>query len=319
MAGELLFDEEIAQELRRNPRYSPAAKVELMEDGTVRGTALDLSTERFGQLSGHFGIVPGVFSTQLAMDSANMLIRRLPEAQGKVAQPVVLDKMAYKGLIHIGDPFTAEMKIDAIEGDEVKASGWVLGKDGEKAVTGAMTFELVDADEYFDREESALVAAAKVRERDPILLSKAGIEQRVLHRDPFLLVEEINRIKVEGKTVDFSEELYGYADSRGYGDPFMPPLLAIEAGAQPGAMLVRMMEPDPSKFVVLMSIQHADLGRVHFGSKMETDLEVSVWRGGQGRGQERVITPSGLLVASAALSFATVDENIIFPNGIPRR
>ena len=141
------------------------------------------------------------------------------------------------------------------------------------------------------------------------VLDKAGIEEILPHRDPFLLIDEVTVLepgsRVVARKAVHADEWYlaGHFPGR----PIMPGVLIVEAMAQTGAVAVLADETNRGKLALFAGIDDVRFKRiVEPGDELELTCELERVRGPIGRGKATA-TVDGELAARGTLTFAVTD------------
>jgi 3-hydroxyacyl-[acyl-carrier-protein] dehydratase len=142
------------------------------------------------------------------------------------------------------------------------------------------------------------------------MLDRAGIEEILPHRDPFLLLDEVVELEagvrvVARKRVREDEwYLAGHFPAR----PIMPGVLIVEAMAQTGAVAVLADEANRGKLALFAGIDDVRFKRiVEPGDELELTCDLERVRGPIGRGKATA-TVDGELAARGTLTFAVTDS-----------
>ena len=137
-------------------------------------------------------------------------------------------------------------------------------------------------------------------------LLKKDIEKIIPHRDPFLLVDEIEEIepgkKIKGIKNVSSDEYYfaGHFPN----DPIMPGVLQVETIAQVGAVAVLSIPGNEGKMVLFAGIDRVRFKRiVRPGDTLVIEVELENFKRniGKANGYAKV---NGKLACSAQIMFA---------------
>lgn len=142
------------------------------------------------------------------------------------------------------------------------------------------------------------------------VLDRAGIEEILPHRDPFLLLDEVLEldpgVRVVARKRVREDEWYlaGHFPDR----PIMPGVLIVEAMAQTGAVAVLADEANRGKLALFAGIDDVRFKRiVEPGDELELTCELERVRGPIGRGKATA-TVDGELAARGTLTFAVTDQ-----------
>ena len=137
-----------------------------------------------------------------------------------------------------------------------------------------------------------------------VVLDKAGIEEILPHRDPFLLLDEV--IELEPGTRVVARKTVTEEDCAGHfpGNPIMPGVKMVEALAQAGAVAVLYKEENRGKLALFAGIDDVRFKRVvRPGDVLTLECTVETVRGPIGRGKAKA-TVDGELAVRGTLTFA---------------
>lgn len=139
-----------------------------------------------------------------------------------------------------------------------------------------------------------------------VLMTKEQIMEVIPHRDPFLLIDEINEMEI-GKRVTATK--YIEPDSfwfKGHFPeyPVTPGVLLLEMCAQAGAVAMLSMPENKGKIGFFGGVREAKFRRqVLPGDKLDIEVEIIKIKGPVGVGKA-VATVDGQKAVSAEISFA---------------
>jgi 3-hydroxyacyl-[acyl-carrier-protein] dehydratase len=155
-------------------------------------------------------------------------------------------------------------------------------------------------------------AKAVERETKPYTLDVQAIMQRIPHRYPFLMVDQITDIVLDDSAVGIKNVTINEPFFPGHfpGRPVMPGVLIIEAMAQTAGVLVveTMGNPSPDRVVYFMTIDDARFRRpVLPGDRLELHVKKQRNRGPVWRFSGRAKV-SGVTVAEATYSAMIIDQ-----------
>ena len=141
-----------------------------------------------------------------------------------------------------------------------------------------------------------------------VALDRAGIEEILPHRDPFLLLDEVVEL-VPGERV-VARKRVTETDCAGHfpGNPIMPGVKMVEALAQAGAVAVLSEPENRGKLALFAGIDDVRFKRiVRPGDLLELSCILEAVRGPIGKGKVRA-TVDGELAVRGTLTFA-VDQS----------
>lgn len=123
-----------------------------------------------------------------------------------------------------------------------------------------------------------------------VLLNKEQIKEIIPHRDPFLLIDEINEMEI-GKSITgtkyVSEDEY-YFKGHFPQEPVMPGVLIVEALAQTGAVSILSMPEHKGKIAYFGGIKNAKFRqKVVPGDVLTLSVELGRVRSTAGTGTAR--------------------------------
>jgi 3-hydroxyacyl-[acyl-carrier-protein] dehydratase len=137
---------------------------------------------------------------------------------------------------------------------------------------------------------------------------RAGIEEILPHRPPFLLLDEV--LELEPGVRVLARKTVRDEDCAGHfpGNPIMPGVLMVEALAQAGAVAVLAEEEHRGKLALFAGIDSVRFKRlVRPGDELTLACELQQVRGPIGRGKARA-SVDGELAVRGELVFAVSDE-----------
>ena len=137
------------------------------------------------------------------------------------------------------------------------------------------------------------------------MLDKEQIKQIIPHRDPFLLIDEVEEMELGKRVV---AKKYIAPDSYWFqghfpGHPVTPGVLTIEMLAQAGAVAILSLEENQGKTAYFGGIKNCRFrGKVVPGDKLRLETKIIKQKGPLGIG-EAIASVDGKVVVSAELSF----------------
>ena len=137
-----------------------------------------------------------------------------------------------------------------------------------------------------------------------VALDRAGIEEILPHRDPFLLLDEVVELVPGARVV--ARKRVTQEDCAGHfpGNPIMPGVKMVEALAQAGAVAVLSEPENRGKLALFAGIDGVRFKRiVRPGDLLELTCDLEAVRGPIGRGKVRA-TVDGQLAVRGTLTFA---------------
>jgi 3-hydroxyacyl-[acyl-carrier-protein] dehydratase len=137
-----------------------------------------------------------------------------------------------------------------------------------------------------------------------VTLDRAGIEEILPHRDPFLLLDEVVELVPGARVV--ARKRVTQDDCAGHfpGNPIMPGVKMVEALAQAGAVAVLSEPENRGKLALFAGIDGVRFKRiVRPGDLLELTCDLEAVRGPIGRGKVRA-TVDGELAVRGTLTFA---------------
>jgi len=135
-------------------------------------------------------------------------------------------------------------------------------------------------------------------------LDRAGIEEILPHRPPFLLLDEVVELEPGARVV--ARKTVRDEDCAGHfpGNPIMPGVLMVEALAQAGAVAVLSLEENRGRLALFAGIDDVRFKRVvRPGDVLTLECSLETVRGPIGRGKARA-TVDGELAVRGTLTFA---------------
>ena len=138
-----------------------------------------------------------------------------------------------------------------------------------------------------------------------MLLNQDQIKEIIPHRDPFLLVDEIEEMEPGVRAVGYKSVTGEEGFFRGHFPeyPVMPGVLIIEALAQVGAVSVLSLEENKGKLAFFGGIDKAKFRRqVRPGDRLKLEVEIIKCKGPMGVGHA-LATVDGEKAAEAEIKF----------------
>lgn len=142
------------------------------------------------------------------------------------------------------------------------------------------------------------------------LMNQEEIQKIIPHRDPFLLIDEIEELEAGKRVVAIKQIAQDEFWFRGHfpGHPLTPGVLTIEMLAQAGAVCALSMPENRGRLAVFAGIDKAKFRRpVLPGDTVRLEVELIKLRGSFGVGKA-LATVDGQRAASAEITFALIDQ-----------
>ena len=140
------------------------------------------------------------------------------------------------------------------------------------------------------------------------MLNKSEIEKIIPHRDPFLMIDEVEQYVpgescVAYKNVRLEEPYFkGHFPS----NPIMPGVLIVESLAQAGAVAILSMEENKGKNAIFGGIDKIKFKKMVVpGDRLKLEVKIIKRKGPIGVG-EALATVDGKVAAKGELTFAVV-------------
>lgn len=141
-------------------------------------------------------------------------------------------------------------------------------------------------------------------------LNREQIKEIIPHRDPFLLVDEVEELVPGERCVALKHVQPDEYYFQGHfpGNPIMPGVLQIEALAQAGAIAALSLPENKGKLVLFAGIDGVRFKRIVLpGETVRLEVEMTRMRGAIGKG-EASATVEGELACKAILTFMIAER-----------
>lgn len=141
-------------------------------------------------------------------------------------------------------------------------------------------------------------------------LNREQIKEIIPHRDPFLLVDEVEELVPGERCVALKHVRPDEYYFQGHfpGNPIMPGVLQIEALAQAGAIAALSIPENKGKLVLFAGIDGVRFKRIVLpGETIRLEVEMTRMRGTIGKGEARA-TVDGELACKATLTFMIAER-----------